>query len=181
MRSRYQPSSRYNCMKAPVYSVLPRTFGLHEELRDFGLDTTIAGDVKNQPESTPITATSLMPASGAVTRTATHGKLDLCGACMRPLHVRGRLPICVLSWVPKRHCSGADAGFHRAQRLGIGMTGRHTDVPSTSRPIFLLHQAKSIRWPPVTFTVECCICRLRSRCGAVRGWLSRRPTCAESR
>jgi hypothetical protein len=59
----------------------------------------------SQPESTPITPTSLMPLSAQLRGQPDTASLTLCGAYMRHSARSRSCPIFVLSCVPKRHHS----------------------------------------------------------------------------
>ena len=93
----------------------------------------------SQPESTPITPTSLMPASAQLRGQPETANLTLCGAYMR--HMRALQVLAHLGAVLRAHAApfAADTGLHGAQRLGIGVAAGHADVFPDVDQVFFLH------------------------------------------
>src|SRR4051812_15450837 len=107
----------------------------------------------SQPDSTPITPTSLMPDSAQLRGQPETASLTLCGAYMRHSARSRSWPILVESCTPKRHHSEPTqvftvrSAFAYAWPDGIPRS-RHTEGRSS-----FFTPRRSIRWPPVTFTV----------------------------
>jgi hypothetical protein len=106
VRSRYQPSSRYSCKNAPEYSITSwAVFTFTRNCATSVLMPPLPPTYSSQPESTPITPTSLIPASAQLRGQPETASFTLCGEYIAHSARSRSLPICVLSWVPNRHHS----------------------------------------------------------------------------
>ncbi len=112
---------------------------LDEKLRDFGLDAAVAADIHLPAGIDADDAHVLDAAFGAVARAAAHGELHL----VRRVHAPGGAlqPLAQRRAVLRAEAApfAADAGLHRAQRLGVGMAAGHADVGPHGLQVFLFH------------------------------------------
>ena len=115
------------------------SFEFGEEMRHFGLDATVACHIHLPPAVHADDAHVLDAGLGAVARAAADGKLHL----VRRVHAphRALQVLAHLRAVLGAEAApfAADAGLHRAQRLGIGVAAGHADVLPHGGQVFLLH------------------------------------------
>ena len=101
---------------------------LDEELRDFGLDAAVAGDIDLPPGIDADHADVLDPRLGAIARTSGDGKLHLVRRVHSPQRALQVLAHLRRVLGAKAAPLAAHAGLHGAQGLCVCMTRRHIEV-----------------------------------------------------